>query len=324
MKFLISVDENKVEEIKTYNELINHVERESERDEDGTILWRFKEIIGHQGPLQPHDRNYNGSSYNVMVEWEDGSTTYEPLHVMAADDPVSLARYAKDKGLLNLPGWKRFKSIARNDKKLKRMINQAQLKSFRHSIRYKYGYQVPRTPKEAVEIDAKNGNTAWQDAMALELAQLDEYNTFKDVGSGDLKPEGYKKIKVHFVYDVKHDGRHKARLVAGGHLTDPPIDSVYSGVVSLRSLRMVIFAAELNGLQVYAADVGNAYLEAKTKEKVYFVAGEGFGDKTGHTLIIFKALYGLRSSGARWHDRFADTLRDMGFTPSKADPDVWM
>jgi hypothetical protein len=54
------------------------------------------------------------------------------------------------------------------------------------------------------------------------------------------------------------------------------------------------------------------------------VAGEGFGDRVGHTLVIVKALYGLRSSGARWHERFADTLRDMDFTPSKADPDVWM
>ena len=61
------------------------------------------------------------------------------------------------------------------------------------------------------------------------------------------------------VYDVKHDGRHKSCLVAGGHLTDTPIESVYSGVVSLRSLRLVIFLAELNGLEVWGADIGNAY-----------------------------------------------------------------
>jgi hypothetical protein len=47
-------------------------------------------------------------------------------------------------------------------------------------------------------------------------------------------PTGFKKIRVHIVYDVKHDGRHKARLVADGHLTGIPLDSVYSGVVSLR------------------------------------------------------------------------------------------
>ena len=78
------------------------------------------------------------------------------------------------------------------------------------------------------------------------------------------------------MFDVKHDGHHKARYVAGGHLTDPPLDSIYSGVVSLRSLQLVIFLAELNSLQLYAADVGNAYLEAKTKENVS-TAGPSLG-----------------------------------------------
>jgi hypothetical protein len=55
------------------------------------------------------------------------------------------------------------------------------------------------------------------------------------------------------------------------------------------------------------------YLEAETKEKVYIIGGPGFGELEGHTLIIHKALYGLRSSDLRWHERFANTLRDMGF-----------
>ena len=54
------------------------------------------------------------------------------------------------------------------------------------------------------------------------------------------------------------------------------------------------------------------------------MAGPEFGDKAGHILIIRKALYGLRTSGARFHERLADTLRDLGFTQSYADPDVWM
>ena len=62
---------------------------------------------------------------------------------------------------------------------------------------------------------------------------------------------GYKKIKVHFVYDVKHDGQEKARLVAGGHLTPVPIKSVYSGVVYLKGIRLIIFLAELSNLDVW-------------------------------------------------------------------------
>ena len=117
------------------------------------------------------------------------------------------------------------------------------------------------------------------------------------------------------VYDVKHDGRHKSRLVAGGHLTDTPLSSVYSGVVSLRSVRLIAFVAELNDLTLWCTDIGNAYLEAYTCEKVTFVAGPEFGELEGHVL----ALYGLKSSGLRWSERLAVVLRIMNFFPCKAD-----
>ena len=107
-------------------------------------------------------------------------------------------------------------------------------------------------------------------------------------------------------------------------MTEAPVDSVYSSVVSLKGLQLIIFLAELNGLDVWGTDVGNVYLEAKTKEKVCIIAGPEFGPLEGHLLLIHKALYGLRSSGLRWHEQFADTLRDMNFKPSKAENDIWM
>jgi hypothetical protein len=72
---------------------------------------------------------------------------------------------------------------------------------------------------------------------------------------------------------------------------------VYSGVVSLRGNRLVVCLAELNNLELWGAQVGNAYLEAKTKEKVYIVGRPEFGELTGHTLLIYEALYGMRYSG---------------------------
>jgi hypothetical protein len=42
-----------------------------------------------------------------MGEWENGEVSYEPLHMIAADDPVMCAIYAKDHGLLDTDGWKR-------------------------------------------------------------------------------------------------------------------------------------------------------------------------------------------------------------------------
>ena len=70
--------------------------------------------------------------------------------------------------------------------------------------------------------------------------------------------------------------------------------------------------------------IGNAYLEAKKAEKVYIIGSPEFGDREGHVLIIDKALYGLRTSGKRQHEKFSDTLQDLGFTPCKAEPDIWM
>ena len=67
-------------------------------------------------------------------------------------------------------------------------------------------------------------------------------------------------------------------------------------MVSLHGLRLCLFLAELNQLEPWSTDVGNAYLEASTDEKVYVIAGDEFGDQAGHLLIIVKALYGLRSS----------------------------
>ena len=103
-------------------------------------------------------------------------------------------------------------------------------------------------------------------------------------------------------------------MVAGGHLTPDPIESIYSGVVAIRSLRLVIFLAKLNNLEVWGADIGNAYLEAKTKEKLYIVAGPEFEELEGHILVIYKALYGLKSSGLRWSQKIHDIMLDMGFS----------
>ena len=40
--------------------------------------------------------------------------------------------------------------------------------------------------------------------------------------------------------------------------------------------------------------------------------------------LIKKALYGLKSTGAAFRALLADTLHDLGYVPTKADPDVWL
>jgi Reverse transcriptase (RNA-dependent DNA polymerase) len=244
------------------------------------------------------------------------------------DDPVTLAAYACKHSLLNEPGRKKLKTIARlfvHDKQCVYHLHYYGMASKQPmGPAYNFGIQVPRNVSDAYELDKKNGNTKWQDAMQEEINSLLDYSTFEDKGKIKYLI-GYKNIRVHFAFAVKHDLRHKARLVAGGHLTDPnTTDNTYSSAVSLRSMRIAIAAAELNDLDIMVGDVSSAYLQAFTQEKVCFLAGPEFGPLEGHLLVIVCALYGLRTSGARWHDRYADVMRIMDFYPCKADPDVWM
>ena len=104
IKFLVSVEGEKADEIVAYNDIANFLEEEMSDTADQ--LWTFKDIIAHEGQLAPGDPSYKGSTYNLIIAWEDGSRTFEPLSIIAADCPVICARYAKLKGLLEMPGWK--------------------------------------------------------------------------------------------------------------------------------------------------------------------------------------------------------------------------
>ena len=84
------------------------------------------------------------------------------------------------------------------------------------------------------------------------------------------------------------------------------------------------FLAKLNQMEAWGTNISSAYLGAFTKEKLFIKAGPEFGDLEGHILLVEKALYGLRTSGVRWHERLTDCLRGMGFFLCKAEPNIWM
>ena len=107
-------------------------------------LYKFRAIIGHQGPLLASDPDWKGSKNNVQVEWETGEITFEPLSIIAADDPVTCAAYAKENDLLALEGWRRFRSLAKKDKVLARAIKQSKIRQVRRSQTYMFGYLIPR------------------------------------------------------------------------------------------------------------------------------------------------------------------------------------
>jgi hypothetical protein len=118
VKFLCEVDGDTADEIYTYNQVLDLIERDNlDMDSDTEQLYCFRHINGHQGPLRTSDDDYKGSTYNVLVEWESGEITYKPLDMIGKDDPVTCAEYAHRMNLLSTPGWKRFRHIYTNPEK---------------------------------------------------------------------------------------------------------------------------------------------------------------------------------------------------------------
>ena len=114
IKFLSSFNNDEYEDILAYYDIIDHIEK----DYEDPTMWKLCCITAHEGPLQRSYPNYKGSTYNVMIEWETRDITSEKLSIIAANDPVTCAIYAKQNNLLKIEGWKRFKGIAKRQKKL--------------------------------------------------------------------------------------------------------------------------------------------------------------------------------------------------------------
>jgi hypothetical protein len=162
----------------------------------------------------------------------------------------------------------------------------------------------------------------WRKAIEKEMRNVMVAFDVRDDGK---VPIGFKEISCHLIFDVKSDTlARKARFVAGGHRTDPPKDSTYASVVSRDSVRLFFLLAAFNDVDVLACDVQNAYINATTKEKIWFRGGDEMGSDKGKVIVIVRALYGLKSSSARWREHMAQTLRNGGFMSCKADPDLWL
>ena len=258
------------------------------------------------------------------MQFNDDGKAWLPNNTLRTADPYTLINHAYTHGYHDKPGFEWINKYLSAEDDMEHLLKVYSAKGT--PVKYKFGVEVPKNRKHALELDAKSGTTGWRDSIQLELDQIMSYEVFKVWPADQPLPTGYKRIPYHIVYDVKFDGRLKSRLVAGGHMSgEVPKEESYSSVVSMEAMRLGFMLAKLNGLVACAGDVGNAFLYGTTREKVYIVAGPEFGPKLeGKRLIIDKSLYGLKTSGARFHEHLSTQLQKLDFKPTKADPDLWM
>ena len=321
--------------IETFNANILAENIMSSVDDEGSLYVLLDEIIDHKrknnamGDDDAYAISKDGTrrrkpttrGWELLVSWKDGTTSWARLADMKESFPLEVAEYAKGNNIIHEPAfaWWCHKVLRRKKRFIKGAKTRYWLKT------HKYGVRLPKTIKEALKIDRETGTDLWAKAIAKEMKNVMVTFSFTE---DDRVPVGHRKVTVHMVFDVKITLQRKARLVADGHkVPETAKESTYSSVPSRDSVRLFFLLAALNNLDVLSADIQNAYLTAPIKEKYYVVAdqSDGFSSEFhGRPATIVRAMYGLPVAGASFRSYLALHLRELGYKPCKADPDVHM
>ena len=130
-------------------------------------------------------------------------------------------------------------------KKRERIISLVRQRQARyHKRTHKFGIELPTSVKDAYALNKKNGNTFWADAIAKEMKNVKV--AFDILPDGQSAPIGHQQMKYNMMFDVKMDDfSQKARLVAGGHMTEVPDVMTYASVVSRETVCIVLTIAAL-------------------------------------------------------------------------------
>ena len=324
------VDIDDDDSITEYNRSIATIMADSQDDD----LFKVDKIVSHR---------FRNKRPEYLIKWHLGGTeTWEPHKTMAEDVGDMVAEYILKS---NMPA--KYKKWAEKFlSKIRRLIYRdvrnyfpdskeiPDLKQRRSTTapylspepNIMYGVEVPKNVEHAFWLDEVNKNNKWALAIKSEMDSLKAMNVFKIVEDDYTtlsKSEGWQKARLRMIFTVKFDGRHKARLVIGGHTTDASQFDRYASTVRTENFRLLFVLLLKENLSILSGDIGTAYLNAYTEEKVWTTAGPEFGSKDkGKRVIIVKALYGLKTSAHAWQAELNDTLRSMGFLPSRSDSSV--
>ena len=256
--------------------------------------------------------------WKIKIQWKDGSTSWKQLRDVKESVPVTLAEYATTVGIATQPAFAWW--VPYTLKKHSQIVSAVNRRMKKKT--HKYGIRILSSLIEAHKLDTANSNTLWRDAIRKEMKNA---AIAFDILESQEVPKGYVKTTYHIIFDVKMDFSRKARIVADGHKMPEPSVSPYAGVVSRETVRIAFTYAALNDLDICAADIKNAYLQAPNSEKHYIVCGPEFGtENVGKIAIVVRALYGGKAAGANFRNHLRDCMEHLGYQSCLADPDLWM
>ena len=259
------------------------------------------------------------AGWKLCIQFKGGHTSWERLADLKESYPVQVAEYAKAAGIDHEPAfaWWTPHVLKKRDRIIAKVTKRYA------KITHKFGIELPESVEHAYEIDKKNGNNLWHEAIEAEMEKV--RIAFKILADTDDIPPGYQEMDCKMVFDIKlgEGFRRKARMVGRGFQVDTSSYVTYASVVSRETVRIALTVAALHDLEVKTSDIQNAYLTAPCTEKIWVKLGKEFGPDAGKRAIVVRALYGLGSAGASFTSHLANCLRHMKYKPCRADPDLW-
>ena len=210
-------------------------------DSEGMSTTLMEAIVDHrrddEKALRHHDKyvhTKNGrrhlrkttKGWELLIKWKDKSESWKKFADVKESHPVEVAEYARPRGIDKQPA---FEWWVPHTLKKRQVILSALKKRIRKTT-HKYGIGIPSSVEHAFELDKKNGNNLWKDALEMEMYNIGV--AFEILEDGNTAPAGYTKVSGHLIWSVKMDFTRKARWVLDGHKTPEPVCSKYAGVVS--------------------------------------------------------------------------------------------
>jgi hypothetical protein len=257
--------------------------------------------------------------WKLLVQWNDGSHQWIALKILKESNPVQVAEYAITHGIGNETAFAWWVPYTLHKRDVIVLAVNSRLQKTSH----KYGIELPRSVKEAIEINRKNGNLFWADALTKEMGNV--CVAFKILGPNEHAPPGWHKASGHIIFDVKMDFTRKAHWVKDGHKTPVSPTPSFAGVVSRESIHISLTYAALLGLPVWGADIRNAYIQAPSSEKHFIICSPEFGlENVGRVALVRRALYGGKVAGRDFWQHLRDCTGHLGFSFSQTDPNVWI
>ncbi len=289
-----------------------------ESDEDGFSSLTLYHIVDHKTSgeaVKMADKYFctsNGTKcmcqkmqgWKFLVKLSNGLRQWIDLKLLKESNPVQVAEYATSCNIAEEPAfaWWVPYILSKQDVIVKTVNSHVCHTS------HKYGIELRTSVKHAIDIDRKNKNIFWQDALKKEMGNV--CIVFEILGPNIKAPPGWHKASGHIVFDVKTDFTRKACWVKDSHKTPDFLTSSFAGVVPCNSICISLTHAALLGLPVLGADNKNAYLQAPSLEKHFIICGLEFGiENEGRVNLIPCALYGGKVAG---HDFLASPTRPHG------------